>query len=1113
MLWSQTVYNWTGANGVVWETGGNWASGTAPTIESGSGDAIFGSSQQSSIFLSSSVNINSLSFTGAYPHYYFVSSATSGTPSSIGIGSGGITLGGGQDKHVDVSSPNVRLNANQTWNTEGNLSIYTSISSTGNTVTLTKTGNGYLALGGASTFSGGLTVSSGALYLGSSTTNSDYIATANPALIAAGPVGLGALTMGSNTSLASLFGNDVTLANAINLSNNVRFDQPLIYDKVNMMAKLSLVLGGTVSALGTNTTVSIDPANRVNFAGLLSGPSNTIYTFTSGGAAIFSGSISNSVAGIVADSAKVYFASVSALPATSIQALNNGYVGILGAFDGDTSLQHPSPANVISKITSPGLFSGTLGFDSQPNSGGGNLFHGTINLAGFTNTGFYGLGTSTFASLASDAFITPTNSGAYKFGGGGGRLVVASDLNAEAGLTVQSPAATPLTLVLQGNNTFTGSVYVSHSYLILDSANPLPSGAHVTLGDSGYLGATENGTTTTITPSYLISKIDPTTTSATGILGFDSSGPATWSRVLTGDIDLTALFSGANNNTLPYLGTTTFGTTLTINGVFNGLVIQGNILVPVGQPLKLAGLNGGILQISSALTTTNGITSVIIGHPDPVMGAHGTVVLTGANNYAGGTTLLAGTLKMGVANLATASGSTVTGPAFSPIGTGPLVIDPAATNSALYTNDNVTLSNSIAINAPKLSVGSIEGKGSLTLNGSISGPGLLDIQNLVSLNNVNTYTGGTNIVDGTLNAGTGNALGSGGVYIHGSGQLNFSTSAAIGSLNPDYLFYANTGFSGLYGGTINLATESTLTINQAADGWFAGTITGSGARLTKTGTGTLTLQTETGNTYSGGTTIASGVLIANTGALGAGTVSINGGAGLGLNYGAMVTNQIVFNGSAGNRAFIGGFGTVAPTTGTLTIGNFAGISPGDKIDPSRIAVSVDSGNLVPPVGLLQFGASQTPISLSFASGGVYDWGIQSAGGTIGTGWDIVLVNGALAFTSSSTAPFKFRLSTFDGMGANGLLTDFNNSQSYSWMLLTAYSSATTQQQSLINGFSPANIVIDTSAFMNPLNGGSFSLAQSGSSLFLNFTPIPEPSTYALIAVGLGLMALLRRRRQ
>jgi hypothetical protein len=80
--------------------------------------------------------------------------------------------------------------------------------------------------------------------------------------------------------------------------------------------------------------------------------------------------------------------------------------------------------------------------------------------------------------------------------------------------------------------------------------------------------------------------------------------------------------------------------------------------------------------------------------------------------------------------------------------------------------------------------------------------------------------------------------------------------------------------------------------------------------------------------------------------------------------------------------------------------------------------------------------------------------------------------------------------------------------------LTGPTSWTIFQATTITGFvsDGSQFSIDQSQF---LGGGIFSLTQSGTNLVLNFTPVPEPSTYALMALGLGAtgLAAWRKRRR
>jgi len=83
----------------------------------------------------------------------------------------------------------------------------------------------------------------------------------------------------------------------------------------------------------------------------------------------------------------------------------------------------------------------------------------------------------------------------------------------------------------------------------------------------------------------------------------------------------------------------------------------------------------------------------------------------------------------------------------------------------------------------------------------------------------------------------------------------------------------------------------------------------------------------------------------------------------------------------------------------------------------------------------------------------------------------------------------------------------------SWTLVTT--------GNVITGFDATEFTINVAAnagaagFSNALGGGVFSVALSGDStdLLLNYTAIPEPSTYAMLGLGLGLLVWLRRKNK
>ncbi|WP_072144207.1 fibronectin-binding autotransporter adhesin ShdA [Salmonella enterica] len=226
------------------------------------------------------------------------------------------------------------------------------------------------------------------------------------------------------------------------------------------------------------------------------------------------------------------------------------------------------------------------------------------------------------------------------------------------------------------------------------------------------------------------------------------------------------------------------------------------------------------------------------------------LIVTGDNNYSGGTTISGGTLTVDHADS---------------LGSGDI------DNSGVLKVGEGELENTLSGSGSLVKTGS----GELTLSGD------------------NDYSGGTIISDGTLIADNADSLGTGavansGVLQVGEGELE-NTLSGSGSLvktgTGELTLSGDNSYSG--GTTI---TDGMLTADhadslgtgavansgvlQVGEGELENTLSGSGS-LVKTGTGELTLSGD--NSYSGTTTITDGTLIAaNVNALGGGNIDNSG---------------------------------------------------------------------------------------------------------------------------------------------------------------------------------------------------------------------------------------------
>ncbi|EBR0285867.1 AIDA autotransporter-like protein ShdA, partial [Salmonella enterica subsp. enterica serovar Agona] len=499
-------------------------------------------------------------------------------------------------------------------------------------------------------------------------------------------------------------------------------------------------------------------------------------------------------------------------------------------------------------------------------------------------------------------------------------------------------------LTLSGSNTYTGGTLISSGTLVANDVNALGTGdvtdnATLMLNTGGDFTNNIGGTgrveksgddaltlsgSNTYTGGTLISGGTLVANDVNALGTGDITDNATLALNAVGDFDNAISGSGkvekSGDDALTLSGSNTYtGGTL----ISSGTLVASNV--------EALGTGDVTDNATLELNTSGTFDNAISGSGQVVKSGDKMLTLSGANSYSGGTLISDGTLvasnveSLGtgdVTNNATLELNTGGDFTNNISGSGQVVKsgdDALALSGAnSYTGGTLISSGTlVATNVDALGSGDVTDNATLELNtggtfdNAISGSGQVvkSGDKTLTLSGSNTYTGGTLISDGTLVASNVEALGTGDVtdnatlelntsgtfdnVISGSGQVVKSGDDAL-TLSGSNTYRGGTTISGgtLVAtsvealGTGDVTDNATLALNTGGD--FINNIGGTG-RVEKSGDQTLTLSGA--NSYTGGTLISSGTLVAsNVNALGSGDVTDN--AVLELNTGGTFDNAI-----------------------------------------------------------------------------------------------------------------------------------------------------------------------------------------------------------------------------
>ena len=376
-----------------------------------------------------------------------------------------------------------------------------------------------------------------------------------------------------------------------------------------------------------------------------------------------------------------------------------------------------------------------------------------------------------------------------------------------------------------------------------------------------------------------------------------------------------------------------------------------NGTVTLGEPITVGGLqidNRNIDIVNSTLTfgVTGVINSTSVGNQnDPpiisskISGAAitktgpGYIQLTNNDNDFASFTLSEGTLGQLPAGTYTGIGTglfTINGGGLFVENNNPTTIDNNMVWNGNWFSQNVSNSSKTTTWNGDVSLGAditVSSKHAQVFNGDISETGgvrKLTLTNstgssTITLAGNNSFSGGVQINQGTLNINSATALGTGTFTVNISGAVIDNTSGNPVTLSTNNVQEWNQNFTFTGSNALNLGTGAvtinanrtvTVSANTLTVGGAIGE-TGGTRTLAKAGNGTLVLGGA--NTYAGNTTVSAGTLALVDGSQNS-AITVNSGATLDFTLGSSITSTKALTLSAGHSVTVTGTPALASYT-------------------------------------------------------------------------------------------------------------------------------------------------------------------------------------------------------